>query len=165
MNTKKLVTLSLLVAIQVVLSRFVSIQLWNFKVGFGFVPVVIAAIVMGPLEAGICGGMADLIGALLFPTGTFFPGFTFTAFLIGVIYGIFIHKKQGPVNAILATVVARAIGTVFLNSLWISMLYGAKMEALMTTRLIQRRIIIPLQTIVILLIAPLANRLKKEMKL
>ena len=163
MNTKKLVTLSMLVAIQVVLSRFVSIQMWNFKVGFGFVPVIIAAIRMGPIEAGICGAMADFIGAMLFPTGAFFPGFTLTAALIGVVYGLFLHKEQGIVRVISSVVINRVLFTIFLNSLWISMLYGSPMKALMTTRLIQRAIIIPVQTVSIMLLAPLAVRLKKQM--
>ena len=163
MNTKKLVTLSMLVAIQVVLSRFVSIQMWNFKVGFGFVPVIIAAIRMGPIEAGICGAMADFIGAMLFPTGVFFPGFTLTAALIGVVYGLFLHREQSFVRVILSVVLNRVLFTIFLNSLWISMLYGSPMRALMTTRLIQRAIIIPVQTICIMLLAPLAQRLKKQM--
>ena len=163
MNTKKLVTLSMLVAIQVALSRFVSIQMWNFKVGFGFVPVIIAAIRMGPIEAGICGAMADFIGAMLFPTGAFFPGFTLTAALIGVVYGLFLHREQSFVRVILSVVLNRVLFTIFLNSLWISMLYGSPMKALMTTRLIQRAIIIPVQTICIMLLAPLAQRLKKQM--
>ncbi len=163
MNTKKLVTLSMLVAIQVVLSRFVSIQMWNFKVGFGFVPVIIAAIRMGPIEAGICGAMADFIGAMLFPMGAFFPGFTLTAALIGIVYGLFLHKEQGLARTVRSVVVNRVLFTIFLNSLWISMLYGSPMKALMTTRLIQRAIIIPVQTVSIMLLAPLANRLKKQM--
>ena len=153
----------MLVAIQVVLSRFVSIQMWNFKVGFGFVPVIIAAIRMGPIEAGICGAMADFIGAMLFPTGAFFPGFTLTAALIGVVYGLFLHKEQGIVRVISSVVINRVLFTIFLNSLWISMLYGSPMKALMTTRLIQRAIIIPVQTVSIMLLAPLAVRLKKQM--
>lgn len=153
----------MLVAIQVVLSRFVSIQMWNFKVGFGFVPVIIAAIRMGPIEAGICGAMADFIGAMLFPTGAFFPGFTLTAALIGVVYGLFLYKDQSFVRVIRSVVLNRVLFTIFLNSLWISMLYGSPMKALMTTRLIQRAIIIPVQTICIMLLAPLAQRLKKQM--
>ena len=80
-NTKKLITLSVLVAMDVVLTRFLSINAWNTRIGFGFVPMVIAAMMYGPLSAGIVAALADFIGAILFPTGPYFPGFTFSVFL------------------------------------------------------------------------------------
>ena len=64
-----LVCLAVLTALQVVLSRFLSIQLWNMKFGFSFVPVMLAAYLYGPLGAAAVYSAGDLIGALLFPTG------------------------------------------------------------------------------------------------
>ena len=51
-SARLLVTLGLLTALQVVLSRFCSINAWNIKIGFSFVPVVAAAVLYGPLPAG-----------------------------------------------------------------------------------------------------------------
>ena len=76
MSVQKLVILGVLVAMEVVLSRFVSISTWNMKIGFAFIPVAAAAILLGPVEAAVCGGLADFLGATLFPIGTYFPGFT-----------------------------------------------------------------------------------------
>ena len=42
-NVKNLVTFSMLVAIQIILTRFLSVQAWNFRIGFGFVPIVFAS--------------------------------------------------------------------------------------------------------------------------
>ena len=53
MNVKKLTTLAMLTAIEIVLSRFLSINAWNIKIGFSFVPIVVAAILYGPIAAGI----------------------------------------------------------------------------------------------------------------
>ncbi len=92
-NLKRLVTIALLIALQIVLSRFLSIQAWSIKIGFGFIPVVIAATLFGPVDAAIVGGMADLLGTLLFPIGPYFPGFTFTAALIGVIFGLLLKNN------------------------------------------------------------------------
>ena len=94
MNVQTLVTLSVLIAIEMILSRFLSISAWNIKIGFSFVPIAIAAIAYGPVEAGIVGGVGDLVGALLFPIGAYFPGFTLTAFLTGAVFGLFLHKRQ-----------------------------------------------------------------------
>ena len=82
-NTRTLVTMGLLLALEIVLSRFLSINAWNIKIGFNFVPVAVAALLYGPLGGAIVAAMGDFLGAILFPIGPYFPGFTFTAFLTG----------------------------------------------------------------------------------
>ena len=93
-TTKTLTLTALLAALEFVLSRFLSISAWNTKIGFAFVPVALAALLLGPLNAGIVAALADFLGALLFPVGPYFPGFTLTAFLMGLCYGLFLYKKQ-----------------------------------------------------------------------
>ena len=93
-STRVLTTLALLTALEIVLSRFLSINAWNTKIGFSFVPIVAAAILYGPAAAGIVGALGDFIGAILFPIGAYFPGFTLTAFLTGCVFGLFLHRKE-----------------------------------------------------------------------
>lgn len=148
-DTQSLVVMGVLIAINVVLSRFVSIQAWNLRIGFGFLPVVIAAIMLGPIKAGIVAAMADVLGATLFPAGTFFPGFTLTAFLIGVVYGIFLYKKQSKWKVFIAVGIHQCILSLFLNTLWISILYGSPYWPLFATRLMQTAILIPVELVCI----------------
>ncbi|MDF2678515.1 MAG: hypothetical protein K0Q97_2867, partial [Bacillota bacterium] len=101
-DTQSLVLMGTLIAIEIVLSRFLSLSAWNMRIGFGFVPLAIAAMLLGPVKAGIVGAVADIIGAILFPTGAFFPGFTLTAFLKGVVYGLFLYKKQNNLRIFIA---------------------------------------------------------------
>ena len=89
-TTRTLTLTALLTALEIVLSRFLSISAWNTKIGFAFVPVVIAALLLGPVWAGIAAALADFLGAVLFPVGPYFPGFTLTAFLMGAVYGLFL---------------------------------------------------------------------------
>ena len=42
-DTKMLVTAAVLIALNVVLSRFLSINAWNLKIGFTFVSIFVAA--------------------------------------------------------------------------------------------------------------------------
>ena len=46
-NTRTLTMAALLTALEIVLSRFLSISAWNTKIGFAFVPVAIAALLLG----------------------------------------------------------------------------------------------------------------------
>ena len=136
-STQQLVLMAMLIAANVVLSRFLSISAWNIKIGFAFVPVVMAAIYMGPLQAALVGALGDFVGAILFPIGAYFPGFTLTAFLVGLTYGIFLHKKQSNTLIIAAVILTEVIGSLLLNTLWISILYGSPFMPLLATRVFQ----------------------------
>lgn len=92
-STKAIVSLSVLVALQVILTRFCSFSAWNVRIGFGFTALVIAAIFHGPVAAALVGGLGDLIGAIAFPTGSYFPGFTLTQVLMGLSFGLALYRK------------------------------------------------------------------------
>lgn len=135
-NARYISMIGVLVAIEIVLARF-TIHTWNLKIGFSFIPVVVAAIVYGPIAAGLVGAMGDVISAILFPVGAFFPGFTLTAFLTGIVFGIFLKKKQTIWNvAVSVLIVQMGIGQV-INTFFISILYGSPFMALFATRIYQ----------------------------
>lgn len=148
-DTKTLTTLGVLLAMEIVLARFLSISAWNIRVGFSFVPVAIAAIVYGPVAGAVVAGLGDFLGAILFPMGPYFPGFTVTAVLTGAVYGLFLHKKISISGIVGAVGINQLILSLFLNSLWISILYGSPYVPLLGTRIIQCAILVPVQFIVI----------------
>jgi len=94
MSAQKLVILAFFVALYIVLERFFSFNVWNMRVGFAFIALALAGMLYGPLAAGLVGAVGDILGMLLFPTGPYFPGFTLTAFFMGLIYGLFLYKEQ-----------------------------------------------------------------------
>ena len=155
-TTRTLTTLAMLIAIEVILSRFLSINAWNIKIGFGFVPVVIAAILYGPLAGGIVGALSD------FPIGTYFPGFTLTSFLMGMIFGLFLYKKQGWLQGLAAVGINQFILGLFLNTFWISVLYGSPYVPLLATRVFQSILLTVVQLICIQLMVPILNRYGKK---
>ncbi len=119
----------MLIAIEIVLNRFLSINTLGLKIGFSFVPIVIAAMLFGPIKAGIIYGAADLIGALLFPIGPYSPGFTASAVLMGVVFGLFLHKREklGFFRNILPPVLINYIVFgLLVNTAWVSLLYTSK---------------------------------------
>lgn len=152
-NARMVAYLGVLTAAEIVLSRFLSINAWNLKIGFSFVPVMIAAILFGPLPAGIVAAMGDFLGAVLFPIGPYFPGFTFTAFLTGLVFGFFLHEKQTPMRILAAVAINQLVLSLLLNSFWISILYGSPFIPLLTTRLFQCAVLAPVQFFVTLLVS------------
>ena len=151
-DTHLLTTLALLTALEIVLSRFLSINAWNLKIGFNFVPIAMAAMLFGPAPAAAVAAVADVIGAILFPSGPFFPGFTLTAFLTGLVLGLFLREKQTPLRVAGAVLINQLVLGLLLNTFWISVLYGSAYIPLLVTRIGQCAILIPVQFVVILVL-------------
>ncbi len=134
-NTKKLAVIALLIALNVVLSRFLSINTPTLKIGFTFLTVMMSAYLFGIAGSVSVSGIADVVGALLFPSGPFFPGFTLTAVVNGVIYGVLMGKKINLPKISLAVVLSEILCSGLMNTLWISYLYGSDFKAVFTARL------------------------------
>ena len=92
---------------------------------------------------------ADFIGAVLFPIGPYFPGFTLTAFLTGTVFGVFLHKRQTIPRIVGAVAVNQLVLSLLLQTAWISLLYGSPYEPLLLTRVGQCAILAPLQFVTI----------------
>lgn len=151
MSVKSISIIGILVAMEIILARF-SIHTWNLKIGFSFVPVVVAAIFYGPVTAGLVGAIGDIMGYILFPVGAYFPGFTLTAFVTGMIFGFFLRKSQSVLNIVLAVLCVQIFVSQFMNTYWISFLYGSPYWALFATRIYQTAAMIAVEIISTLLI-------------
>ena len=46
---------------------------------FAFLPIACTGMLFGPAVGGIVGGLSDILGFIVKPTGPYFPGFTITA--------------------------------------------------------------------------------------
>ena len=161
-TTRTLTLTALLTALEIVLSRFLSISAWNMKIGFAFVPVVIAALLLGPVWAGVTAALADFLGAVLFPVGPYFPGFTLTAFLMGAVYGLFLYRRQSIGRILAAVAVHQLALSLLLNTLWISLLYGSPYGPLLITRLPQCVLLAVVQIVVIQALVRLLPRLVRS---
>ena len=161
--TKMLVMLALLTALNLVLGRPpLSFMIWSNKIGFGFVPIFLAAWLYGPLAAGIVGALGDFLGAILFPVGPYFPGFTATAFVTGALFGLLLHKKQTVPRIAAATLINQLVMSLLVNTYWISFLYGSPFLGLLSTRIVQCAIMLVLEFWVIFFLRKGLNRMGKE---
>ena len=124
--TEKLTYAALLTALQVVLGNVTQIPFVGKQFNFGFLPVIAAGALLGAPWAMVVGALGDFIGAHLFPPGAYFPGFTLTGALVGLVYGLVLYGRKPHWGRVIAAVAAGTLLNWGLNSLWLSMLYGSK---------------------------------------
>lgn len=161
-NIKKITATAMLLALEIILSRFLSYSVWNSKIGFGFVAVALCAALFGPAYALILGGLADFLGAVLFPIGPYFFGFTLTAMLTGLCFGILLYKKTNALKLFICVFINQFILSLVVNSLWIHLLYGTPFSAVLISRIPQAFILLIVQFATIALLNKLVvPRLKR----
>ena len=61
MNTRRLTTLAMLIAIYSVLSILTPIKIVNFKFTFEAFPILVASLLLGPVDGLIVGGVGSFI--------------------------------------------------------------------------------------------------------
>ncbi len=157
---------ALLIALEVVLNRFCSINTMALKIGLSFLPMVLCALLFGPWWAAGSYALADFIGAMLFPIGPYHPGFTVCAGLMGMVYGLFLYKKpeskkKAFLNILCATLINTLVLGLCVNTAWVAQLYGSKTYAgWFAYRLMEYAVLVPLHLILVPVMQKLADLLR-----
>lgn len=167
---KKVILSGILLALLIVLNRFVSIKTPLLVISFSFVPIMMAAIWLGPKYATLIAALGDFIGAILFPFGTYFPGFTLSAGLKGLIYGLILYKKQGEertnksfiIRLIISSLLVLGIVEIFVVSLWLNIMYGKAYFVVISTRIVTQVIMLPIQVITIFILEKLTRSIANK---
>lgn len=169
-KTKKIVLAGIFIAMIVILSRFLSIKLPGFKIGFSYIPVYLSAILLGPIYTAIVSALADIIGSTLFPFGAYFVGYTISAIIKGLIYGGVLHKiykeelskKEIMIRLVIAACLTQLLVNGVLNTLWIAITQDKAFFVIAGARFIKEAIMIPVHVItmypIISFMKPLVNK-------
>jgi len=149
-STEVMVVTAFMTALSVVLSKLISINISFLRIGFGFLPIAILAILYGPWIAALGYGLADLIGAWLLPTGTFFPGFTVSAVLTGLIFGFVLYNKEVTITRALIASARVCLGVnLILNTFWLTFIIGKGFKVLLASRAVKEIVAIPVMALLI----------------
>ena len=154
-NVTTITCLALLIALDIVLTRFLAINTQFLRISLGMIPVAIAGIAFGPVWGGVCGAVGDVLGRLLYPSGAYFPGFTLTAALTGMIYGLFLyHKSEQHIlrNTFLASTIVCIGCNLLLDTLWLDLMYGSGFIAILPARIVKCVFNIPIYSFLILIL-------------
>ncbi|WP_228586954.1 folate family ECF transporter S component [Alkalibacterium sp.] len=153
-HTRGIAIVGLLVAMNITLGR-IGITTPVVRITFAFLPTALIGLLFGPWVAGVAAVLADLLGFIVGGgVGGFFPGFTLSAFLTGLIYGVFLHKRKvSTKRVIMAEVVIAVFVNLTLNTLWLRILTQNPIAVLLPPRLIQNAVMIVVRVFTVRFIA------------
>jgi ECF transporter S component (folate family) len=140
----------MVLAVSIVLSFFNIYVTETLRIGPAYLATAMLGMLYGPVTGGIAAGLGDILKYLIKPSGPFFPGYTLTALLGGVVYGTFLYKNKVTV---LRCVLSKTFINIFLNlglnTLWSSILYGKGFFAILIPRVYANVALLPLQIILL----------------
>lgn len=148
-NVKTLVFMALLVAMHLVLTRVLVIDLGAYRISVGSVCTILAGLWLGPVAGGVCGFASDIIGCFMKGYAVN-PFITVAAILWGVLPAlvrplIANKKKTGKTVGICVSIVVTAIlSSLVLTTAGVVIMLGYNFYAIMPGRLIQFAIMIPI---------------------
>lgn len=159
LGTKTWVSLGLLMAMDLVLRRF-SFGNSFVRLGPEFIATIMMAYYLGPWLAAVGAALCDQINVLIFSPGVNFLGFTLTAVVAAIIYGLFFAKK--PVRlwrVALAVLAVTVLCNILMNTLWLQMM-GTPWQGIIVVRLIKDAIVYPIQVAVSYAVLKAVTRVK-----
>lgn len=123
-SLRKLVLAGMLAAMGALLIGPLAIKLnllggFIKNISFGCVPVLFAGAVLGPVWGAVTGAAADILSFLIAGTGAYFPGFTMTYALCGVLSGMLMQNvgdQPSYWRVLLATAVSYIVCFTIINS-------------------------------------------------
>lgn len=153
-HVRTITTCAMFMAISVVLGYFTLAIGDYIKIGFSSIANQFVYYLFGPVVGGIFGGVLDILKYLIKPTGPFFPGFTLSALVAGVIYGSFFYQKPITVRRVLiAELVVSVVCNMLITTLCLSILYGKGFMVLLPMRAFKNLVMWPINTMLFYTIA------------
>jgi len=165
---KKTILSALLLAIFIILDRLLTINTQFLALNLSLIPIMLAGMILGWQYAMLIGALGDLIGAIFWPFGAYFPGFTISVGLSGLIFGIFLYetpnkeKRHFGIKSIISTAIVIILINLLLNSLWLNIMYGKAFTYYLSIRVVAQAVELPIYvTTIIILEKALKNPIKK----
>ena len=158
-DVRIITTLAMMSALYVVLYMAKIPLTPESRVSLTFLPVVASGYLAGPAGSMMVGIIGDIVGSTLFPQGAYFPGFTLSQAIDGIILGSFLYKAKSNITlkSFIANFVAILFVNVFLNTVWVSILYEKAFLVYFFSRVIKNILVYPVQSILTVFVIKLLD--------
>lgn len=163
-SPRMLVFAALMLALRIVLGMLIVPVGDNLRMLFKFIPDCIGAMIYGPFMGMCVGGLGDILGYVIFPTGAFFPGYTVSAILTNLVFALFLYRRDiSYLRLFLARLVTNVVINVGLGSLWSYTLYGKGYLFYAAKSIVKNLVLLPVEVVILIalitLLLPVMNSL------
>ena len=138
-STRNMVLMALLVAVSIVLTRFLVIYLTNtIRVSFGGIPIILASLLLGPVAGGITGAVADILGASLFSPFGYYPPLTLPPVIVGILPALlkpWLLKEVRYWRILVIVLITDLVAQIGVTTYLLAGMYGTGFMELLVVRL------------------------------
>lgn len=155
-NLRMLLFAALVVALRVAL-KSVSIPVAaDLRIGIGFFVNALGSMVYGPVVAMAGAAVSDTLGALLFPTGPYFPLFILTEIAGSLVFALFLYRAK--ITA-LRVILSRFCIDLFVNIVlqtpvmmaYYQIMLGKSYKVFHLPRIIKNLVMFPVESVLLIL--------------
>ncbi len=126
----------------------------DLRIGFGYLCNASIGMLFGPVVGMLAGVATDVLGYFAgnFTMGGYFPGYTLTAVVGGLIYGLWLYRPSvGIRNDSRGKRIARIVGckatinlfcNIFMNTLWLTMTGGKALAMILPLRVMKNVVLL-----------------------
>ena len=147
---------AMLLALTIVLDYFGSIYILpTVKISLSYIGIALTGALLGPVPAMINGALSDVLVWVIKPVGAYFPGYTLSGILGGLIYGVCLYKSRGKglyIGAAVSKLLVNLFVNVGLNTVWSMIFTGKAYMVLLPARAFKNLVAWPIETILLIVI-------------
>lgn len=140
----------------------------QLRIGFGYLCNASIGMLFGPVVTMLAGFCTDVLGYLMNSGGgAYFPGYTLTAMVGGLIYGLVLfrpseQRKLRLARCFIAKGLINLICNLGLNTLWLSMTYGDSFSVLFPVRAFKNLCLWPLESLMLFVVLEIVYRVSLQ---
>ncbi len=172
-STRNLVLMAVLTAIQIVLARYLSVQVHEgLRISFETIPLALAGMWLGPLPGVLVALISDFLGVIIYGYGVYFPPISLGPMVFALLCGLStkyvfrssLSENRDAWKVVLTVVVASIVNTYgigLVTTTWYQMVVAGKegtFAVLAAANFIQRLTTKPLTIAVVAVAVVLVNR-------
>jgi len=151
-STRMLSLAALVIALRVALKSVVIPVGESLYISVAFLPNALGSMVYGPVVALIGGAASDVMGALLFPKGPFFPPFTLVEMLGSLLFALFLYRAPLKFWRIaLSKLSVNLFCNILLTPLFLAWMYGRAVVFTSLPRIAKNVLLFPLEALLLTL--------------
>lgn len=156
-NPRALVVTAMFIALNLAMDA-VGLRIYvtpEVRITTGFLCNASVGMLYGPTVGMMTGFLTDVLGFLFDHSGAgYFPGYTITAIVGGLIYGLWLYPgKPTRLRVLGAKACINLICNVCLNTVWSSILYGSAIAVILPGRIVKNLLLLPIEVVAFYVVA------------